>query len=153
MIPLCEILDINVNELLSGKMLDKKEYNEKAEEILLELKKQEEEKDKIIFYSTYFLIFMVLMLFLVICFVTSFFISEEPIQSTIIIVSTILVLITCLYALKIEATVGYHECKECHHKYKPSYNQVLWSMHIGSTRYLKCPKCNKKSWSKKVISK
>ena len=153
MIPLCEILDINVNELLSGKMLDKKEYNEKAEEILLELKKQEEEKDKIIFYSTYFLIFMVLMLFLVICLVTSFFISEEPIQSTIIIVSTILVFITCLYALKIEAIVGYHECKECHHKYKPSYNQVLWPMHIGSTRYLKCPKCNKKSWSKKVISK
>ena len=26
-------------------------------------------------------------------------------------------------------------------------------MHYGRTRYMKCPKCNKRSWNKKVISK
>ena len=45
MIPLCEILDINVNELLSGEMLNEKEYNKKSEELLLELKRLEEEKN------------------------------------------------------------------------------------------------------------
>ena len=26
-------------------------------------------------------------------------------------------------------------------------------MHVGRTRYMKCPECNEKSWQKKVISK
>ena len=119
MIPLCEILDINVNELLSGEMLNEKEYNKKSEELLLELKRLE----------------------------------EEPIQIAIILVSLVLLLIACLYAVKIESLVGYHECKLCHHKHKPSYKEVLWAMHFGTTRYLRSPKCNKKSWNKKVISK
>ncbi len=153
MIPLCEILDINVNELLSGKMLDKKEYNEKSEELLLELKKQEEEKSKIIFHLAYTFIFIVVILVVIICIISSLFISNELLQGVIIILSVIIAVIVCLYAIKIESTIGYQECKECHYKYKPSYNQILWSMHIGSTRFLKCPSCHKKSWHKKVISK
>lgn len=153
MLELCKILNINVNELLSGEMLNEKEYNEKAEELLLELKKQEEEKDKIIFYSVYFFTFLILILFLIICFTVSFFLEEGPLQLTIILVTLLLFLVACLYAVKIESLVGYHECKLCHHKHKPSYKEVLWAIHFGTTRYLKCPKCNKKSWNKKIISK
>lgn len=153
MIKLCKILDINVNELLSGEMLNEKEYNEKAEELLLELKQQEEEKDKTIFYTVYFFTFIILFLFLGICFIVNFYLEEEPIQLAIILVSTLLLLIACLYAVKIESLVGYHECKLCHHKHKPSYKEVLWAMHFGSTRYLRCPKCHKKSWNKKIIKK
>ena len=153
MIKLCKILDINVNELLSGEMLNEKEYNEKAEELLLELKQQEEEKDKTIFYTVYFFTFIILFLFLGICFIVSFYLEEGPIQLAIILVSTLLLLIACLYAVKIESLVGYHECKLCHHKHKPSYKEVLWAMHFGSTRYLRCPKCHKKSWNKKIIQK
>lgn len=153
MLKLCKILDINVNELLSGEMLNEKEYNEKAEELLLELKQQEEEKDKTIFYTVYFFTFIILFLFLGICFIVSFYLEEEPIQLAIILVSTLLFFIACLYAVKIESLVGYHECKLCHHKHKPSYKEVLWAMHFGSTRYLKCPKCHKKSWNKKIIKK
>ena len=64
MIPLCEILDINVNELLSGEMLNEKEYNKKSEELLLESKRLEEEKDKTIFHSAYFFSIIFLFLFL-----------------------------------------------------------------------------------------
>ncbi len=153
MLKLCKILDINVNELLSGEMLNEKEYNEKAEELLLELKQQEEEKDKTIFYTVYFFTFIILFLFLGICFIVNFYLEEGPIQLAIILVSTLLLLIACLYAVKIESLVGYHECKLCHHKHKPSYKEVLWAMHFGSTRYLRCPKCHKKSWNKKIIKK
>ena len=30
-------------------------------------------------------------------------------------------------------------------------NIANWAMHRGTTRYLKCPNCNKCSWCKKVI--
>ena len=55
--------------------------------------------------------------------------------------------------IKIEQTAGYYECAKCHHKYIPTYSNVLWAMHINRTRYMKCPKCNQRSWQKKVISK
>ena len=151
MIPLCEILGISVNELLSGEML--KEKNNYTDELLVELSKREEEKDKLIFITMYVIIFTSLILFLMICFLAATFMKEGPAQLAVIIISTIVLFIACLYALKLEASIGYYECKKCHHKHKASYNQVLWAMHFGTTRYLKCPNCNEKSWNKKVLSK
>ena len=55
--------------------------------------------------------------------------------------------------LKIETDTGYYECSKCHHKYVPKYSKVYFAMHLGTTRYLKCPKCNQRSWQKKVLTK
>ena len=46
MLPLCEILEISVNELLSGKEIDEKNYIENAEENLLRILKEKEESKK-----------------------------------------------------------------------------------------------------------
>jgi ssDNA-binding Zn-finger/Zn-ribbon topoisomerase 1 len=46
-----------------------------------------------------------------------------------------------------------YKCEKCGHAYVPKYKSVFLSMHAGRTRYMKCPKCNEKSWQKKVISK
>ena len=46
MLELCELLQISVNELLTGEELDVKDYNEQAEHNLIEMKKQKEESDK-----------------------------------------------------------------------------------------------------------
>lgn len=55
--------------------------------------------------------------------------------------------------LKMEQIVGYYECQKCHHKYVPTYKAVFLAMHCGRTRYMTCPKCHKKSWQRKVLSK
>jgi transcriptional regulator with XRE-family HTH domain len=151
MIPLCKILDISVNELLSGEMI--KEKNDKTDELLVELSKREEEKDKLIFISMYIIIFTSLILFLIICLLAATFMKEGPLQLVVILFATAVLFIACFYALKLEASVGYYECKKCHHKHKASYKEILWAVHMGTTRYLRCPNCNEKSWSKKVLSK
>lgn len=151
MIPLCKILDISVNELLSGEMI--KEKNDKTDELLVELSKREEEKDKLIFISMYIIIFTSLILFLIICLLAAAFMKEGPLQLVVILFATAVLFIACFYALKLEASVGYYECKKCHHKHKASYKEILWAVHMGTTRYLRCPNCNEKSWSKKVLSK
>ena len=46
LLDLCNILDINVNELLNGERIDMKDYEKKNEELLLELAKQEELKNQ-----------------------------------------------------------------------------------------------------------
>ena len=51
MIPLCEALKINVNELLSGEKLNEAEYHKKAEENMMDLIKQKEESKKKIILS------------------------------------------------------------------------------------------------------
>ena len=57
------------------------------------------------------------------------------------------------FAIRIEQVAGYYECKNCGHKYVPTYKAVMKSMHMGRTRYMKCPECQKRSWQKKVVSK
>lgn len=46
MLELCEILNINVNELLSGEKIMTEAYNRKAEENLLSMRREVEEKNR-----------------------------------------------------------------------------------------------------------
>ena len=64
-----------------------------------------------------------------------------------------LFLVPCFYALKLEISIGAYKCKNCEHEIVPTYKEALRAMHIGTTRYLKCPKCNKRTWCKKIVKK
>lgn len=68
-----------------------------------------------------------------------------------IIVSVAIFVVGVVFCLLIEQKAGYYECDKCHHKYVPTFSQTLWSMHMGRTRYMKCPHCHQKSWNKKVL--
>ena len=52
-----------------------------------------------------------------------------------------------------QQTIPTYKCKNCGHEIIPTYSEALWAMHRGTTRYLKCPKCNKRTWCKKIIKK
>ena len=79
--------------------------------------------------------------------------NEKAEQKLLIVIGIIPFIIGVSFAIRIEQVAGYYECQKCHHKYIPTYSSVLWSMYINRTRYMKCPKCNEKSWNKKIISK
>ena len=79
--------------------------------------------------------------------------EEGILLGTIICISTIIFVTAGFIALKFEVDAGYYECKKCHHKFIPTYKEVMLSAHISTTRYLKCTKCHKRSWAKKVMSK
>ena len=128
-------------------------YNEKAEQNLLEMKKQKEIADKRLLAMEIVIVVATLILYITLVMIASFAEMKDSAKLLIIIPSTIFVFVICLIALKIEQTAGYYECRKCHHKYVPTYSSVLWAMHINRTRYMKCPECNKKSWNKKVVSK
>lgn len=153
MIKLCKILDINVNELLSGEKIDMKDYKDKNEKLLLEIAEQEAEKNKIIWTSMWVIMIVSILALFGGIFATAFLVPEGPLQVVIVIGLCIIFLIPCFYALKLEVSVGAYKCKKCGHEIVPTYKEALWAMHMGTTRYLKCPKCNKRSWAKKVIKK
>lgn len=151
MLELCNELDITVNELLSGEEIEMDNYNKIAEENLLEFKKIDETKNKMLLQIEVIIGILASVAFLGVVLLTNIFVENQTYISIICICSFIIFFIGISFALKIETIAGYYECKKCHHKYIPKYNDVFWSMHFGRTRYLKCPKCNEKSWNKKVI--
>ncbi len=153
MLDLCKELNISVNELLSGEVIEMNNYNEKLEQNLIEMLKQKEEADKKMLRLEIFIGYSTSITFFILIFVASFIEMQNWIRILLIAFGMITFIIGMFNAIKIEQTAGYYECQKCHHKYVPTYSNVLWSMHINRTRYMKCPECGKKSWQKKVISK
>jgi len=153
MLDLCKELEISVNELLSGEMIEMKDYDKKAEELLLQMAKNEEKNNKKLLFSMYVILIVSVIFYVMTVLIGVIFVPEGPKLGIIIVTSTIVFLIAGFTALKFEVDAGYYECKKCHNKFVASYKQVLWAMHMGTTRHLRCPKCNKKTWAKKVMSK
>ena len=154
MLDLCNILDINVNELLNGEKIDMKDYNERTDELLIEMAKQEEIKNKKLITNMYILTGTTLLFYISIILLAVFTLKEGFVLGTIVCVSTVITIIVLFYGLKLEIDAGYYECKNCHHRFIPkNYFATMFAPHMNTTRYLKCPKCNKRSWSKKVMTK
>ena len=153
MLDLCSILKITVSDLLSGEIVTMNNYNEKQEDLLIEMVKQKEESDKkmLLFEN----VIGALSVVIILGFITiAALIEMEPwIQAILICSGFVIGLIGLFFAIRIEQIAGYYECAHCGHKYVPKYSRVLFSAHVNRTRYMKCPACNKRSWQKKRISK
>ena len=151
MLDLCNELKISVNELLSGEMISMENKSEKQEQILLDMAKQVEQKNKIIWTSMWVIMAVSIIALIIGIFIAAFLIPEGIGQLITILGICIVFLIPCFYALKLEVSVGVYKCKNCGNEIIPTYSEALWAMHRGTTRHLKCPKCNKRTWCKKII--
>ncbi len=153
MLDLCDILKISVNDLLCGEIVEVENCNQKNEQLLLEMAKEIENKNKTIWISMWVIMIASITALITGLFIAAFLIPEGVWQLVAIIGITIVFLIPCFYALKLEVSVGAYKCKNCGYEIIPTYTEALNAMHMGTTRYLKCPKCNKRTWCKKVLSK
>ena len=153
MLNLCDILGISVNELLNGEKIYMENSNQKNEQLLLDMAKELEKKNKVIWTSMWAIMIVSVTALLVGIFAVRFLIPEGVWQLVAVLGLCVVFLIPCFYALKLEVSVGAYKCKNCGHEIVPTYKQALNAMHIGTTRYLKCPKCNRRSWCKKAIKK
>ena len=153
MLELCDILGITVHELLSGEKISMENNNQKNEQLLLDMAKELEKKNQIIWASMWAIMIMSITALFAGIFIAAFLIPEGVWQLVTILGICVVFLIPCFYALKLEVSVGAYKCKNCGHEIVPTYKQALNAMHRGTTRYLKCPECQKRSWCKKVIKK
>lgn len=150
---LCNILEITINDLFSGYVVDMKEIDKKVESNLLELAKQKEEADKKLLSAETFMTSVTIVFYVALVVMASFVDIPDIVRIIIIISAIIVVFFVCLLAIRIEQVAGYYECSNCHFKYIPSYKNVLMATHMGRTRKMTCPKCKHKSWHKKIITK
>ena len=146
-----EILSITINDLFSGEVVDMKDKKNQLEKTLLEIIKQKQENDKKLLSMEILMGILCILPLIFSAIIVLVIPLEEWVGGVIIGTSLIPLLIATPFALRIEQTAGYYECKKCNHKYVPTYKSVFVAMHVNRTRYMKCPKCKKYSWNKKIL--
>lgn len=153
MLELCDILKINVNELLRGEKLSMENSKQTNEQLLLDMAKELEQKNKTIWKSMWVIMIVSIIALIAGVLIADFLIPEGIWQLVVMLGICIVFLIPCFYALRLEISVGAYKCKNCGYEIVPTYTQALNAMHMGTTRYLKCPNCNKRTWCKKILKK
>ena len=151
MLDLCKILEISVNELLTGEKIPMENNTEIMEKNLIEMAALNERTNKMLIHTEYILI--ALMVFIVIAgaLVSSYLVSESWLRAVIMGICFLLIFVNAPFCWRIETKTGYYQCGKCGHKYIPSYKASIWSPHMVLNKYMKCPECGKRSWQKKVL--
>lgn len=153
MLDLCETLKITVNDLLSGEVVSMEKRKEEMENRLLELVKDKEQADKQLLRLETVITVLVSVIMLALIMVASFVSMPDWARIVLIVIGIIPFTVGIVFALRIEQTAGYYHCEKCGNRYVPTWKNVIWSVHIGTTRYMRCPKCGEKSWQNKVTTK
>lgn len=158
MLELCELLKINVNELLSGEHITMEDYNAKSVEVILGLKSENEKYAKRLLRSEAYIVVVGVVASLAMIIAGTIIAlkngENDPLAVVLIVSGCVIVVAAALIGLGIEVKTGYYECAECGHIYKPSsLLKTAFAIHMNTTRYMKCPKCGKRCWQKKVLTK
>lgn len=153
MLELCELLKINVNELLSGERIMAESFDKRTEENLITMRREVEEKNRQMLRIEFLIGAPATIAGLVMCVVAAYVEMPTGLQIALIAFALVMIVIVAFIAVGIEQKAGYYECQKCHDRHVPAYWQTNLAMHFGRTRYMKCPKCGEWSWQKKVLSK
>lgn len=154
LLPLCNELDITVNELLSGERVSEENYQKKAEENMVRMiEEREENKKKVILTTTTGIISTVAFITLIIVVCVYAEVMALPVKILLVCIACGIFVSGLIVAMEGERTVGYYKCKACGELFIPTFGEYTLGMHMLATRHLMCPKCGKRTWCKKVLSK
>ena len=154
LLPLCNELEITVNELLTGERISQQNYKKKAEENMVNMiREKEENKQKILLTTIIGVISTItfVTLLLVVCFYTD--VITLPIKIVLMIIALSVFGVGLYVAMWGDRKIGYFKCRNCNELFTPTFMQYNMGMHLLSTRYLKCPYCKTRTWCKKVMTK
>ena len=142
MLPLCEALDITVNDLLSGERVSSTDYQKKAEGNMLNLMKENEENRKRMALSIITCIITIIAVCALIVIAAA--LDLPAIVRIILIVFSVAVAVAGIAAsVMLDIKAGYFECPYCKELFVPSMNEYIKSYHTFTKRRLTCPKCGK----------
>ena len=152
MLPLCELLEISVNELLSGERLDEKRYFEKAEQNIMSLIEEKAEAKKKLFIAV-IVVVITLLAGLTIVLLADLLEMKTWLRVLLFVIAFVVIGTGIGIACVLDRDAGVYECKHCGERFVPTMKAYLFAPHMPTTRKLKCPKCGKKSYCRKRLSK
>lgn len=150
MLPLCDALDITVNDLLSGAIISQTNYQKKAEENMMNLMKENEENKKRMALSVICGVITVI----AVCALSVIAAGiEMPTIARIAVI--VFAVITAVFgvgaAAILDAKAGYFECPNCKARFVPTMSDYVKGYHTITKRRLTCPECGKTAMCKHRI--
>ena len=151
MLPLCELLSINVNELLSGERLDADSYKQHAEENMMKLiDERKENKRKLILEVVVVMITLLASCTLIM--LSGLWEMETWLRVTLIAIGLVVMFGGIGVAAVLEMTAGYFECSKCGAYFVPTKTAYIMGVHTVMRRHLKCPHCGKRNWCRRRLA-
>lgn len=152
LLPLCNELDITVNELLSGERLQGVDYKKKAEENMMNLVKESQESKKKIILSA--MVAMLVVVAAVPLFVLAGALDLEVwFRYTLIGIGSCVLIAGIAIACILDKDAGAFECPVCGERFVPDMKEYIMGPHTLTKRKLKCPKCGETKYCKHVLTK
>ncbi len=152
LLPLCNELEITVNELLSGKRLQEVDYKKIAEENMVNLVKEAQESKKKIVMSA--LVACLVIIAAVPLFVMAgAFDMEVWLRTVLMGIGIIIIIIGIAIACILDREAGAFECPECNERFVPDMKSYVMGPHTLTKRKLTCPKCGCTKYCKHVLTK
>ena len=152
MLELCEILGITVTDLLNGERVEKNILDIKDAQIL-EIVKEKQQADKRLLNVEIFIGTLATVILLASTIISAYVQMPDWAKFALIGSAAVIAIPSFILCVKIEQVAGYYKCAYCGHTHVPTFSQSIGAMHRGRTRYMKCPKCGKRSWQVKTIEK
>ncbi len=152
LLPLCNELEITVNELLSGKRLQEVDYKKKAEENMVNLVKEAQESKKKIVLSA-MVACLVIIAAVPLIVVAGAFDMEVWLRTILMGIGIIIVIIGIAIACILDREAGAFECPECKERFVPDMKSYVMGPHTFTKRKLTCPKCGCTKYCKHVLTK
>lgn len=152
MLPLCEILQITVNDLLSGEKVAEGEYQKKAEENMMDLiRENAENKERMTLSNICGVITVIAVCALVM--LASYLELPVAVRILLLVCAVFTAIAGIGAAARLEVKAGYYECPHCGALFVPTMMDYVKGYHTLTRRRLTCPTCGKTSMCRHRITR
>lgn len=142
MLPLCDILDITVNDLLSGEKVSEVNYQRKAEENMMNLVKENEENKKLMALSVVCGVITIIAVCSLVV-IASYIDMPAAARVALIVFAVLTAAAGIGSAAVLEVKAGYYECPHCKALFVPTLEEYVKGRHTFTKRMLTCHNCGK----------
>lgn len=152
MLPLCEILQITVNDLLSDEKVAEGDYQKKAEENMMDLiRENAENKERMTLSIICGVITIIAVCALVM--LASYLELPAAVRILLLVCAVLTAIAGIGAAARLEVKAGYYECPHCGTLFVPTMTDYVKGWHTLTRRRLTCPTCGKTSMCRHRITR
>ncbi|MEG1882881.1 MAG: helix-turn-helix transcriptional regulator [Clostridia bacterium] len=152
MLPLCEKLQISVNDLLSGERVTNSDYQKKAEENMMNLIKENEENKKKMGYSKILIVVGVIAVIALVMLAVLCKALPDVLRVVCLGLAVITAAISFRAAASLEREAGMYECPSCHTLFVPDAKAYVNLGRTVTKRRFTCPECKNTGMCRHIIT-
>lgn len=150
MLPLCEALQITVNDLLTGEKVSEIDYQNKAEENMVNLIQENAEHKKQFILSVICAVITIIAALSLV--MLAAYVGMPVIGRVGLIAAAVITAVVGIgAAVVLDTNAGYYECPHCKALFVPTIDEYVKSFHTFTKRRLKCHECGRTDMCKHRI--